>query len=216
MITKGFSQSSAESVSAIALALLLLTAYGLLVIRPPLLPAERTEFRETQAPSEMPVTSSKPAYRIHSSGHVVRSDHTADSWVTLDELRSRATALCVVDDVLYVGTESAGLFKSSDGGANWEDITPGLAPMPNVSVTAIGADEYGPGRLVVATGYWLGTSEAHFTPSGIFLTEDGGATWRQIADGPLGATVDSLAVSASGHDIVMARLSDGTVLVLGV
>lgn len=68
--------------------------------------------------------------------------------------------------VLFAGTQS-GLFRSSDAGSSWERLnTAGIAGVP---VLAIYAPPRGDSRLAVRTA------------GGLFLSEDGGRTWRLAA-----------------------------------
>jgi photosystem II stability/assembly factor-like uncharacterized protein len=75
---------------------------------------------------------------------------------------------------LSSGGPGSGLFKSSDGGANWTELTknPGL-PKPiwgKVGVTVSGADSNRLYAIIEASD------------GGVFLSDDAGATWRLVND----------------------------------
>ena len=84
-------------------------------------------------------------------------------------------------DVIYAGVEDAALFKSSDGGANWNEL-PGLRRHGS-----------GPKWQPGAGGLCLHTilqdpSDAErlfiaISAAGAFRTDDGGATWKPINKG---------------------------------
>lgn len=75
----------------------------------------------------------------------------------------------------YGGT-SCGIFRSYDGGANWEELENGLPTGPLVGRIGIGISESNPNVLYAIyankTGYF----------DGLFKSEDGGDTWVQTND----------------------------------
>ena len=84
-------------------------------------------------------------------------------------------------DTVYAGVEDAALFKSIDGGANWQELA-GLRGHGTASDWAPGAggmclhtillDKNDPLRLYVAV-----------SAAGAFRSDDGGLTWRTITNG---------------------------------
>ncbi len=111
---------------------------------------------------------------------VYRSDDTGRTWHELGaRLPSRVTTIAAARDpeVLYLGTESMGVFKSLDGGKSWFSASLGLGPMPNATVTALGLDPQDDARLYATIGYWFGTSEPHFASLGTWVSTDAGASW---------------------------------------
>ncbi len=83
-------------------------------------------------------------------------------------------------DTLFAGIEDAGLFKSTDGGKNWQEIPalraakghlwqPGAGGM---CLHSIILDPSDPQRIYVA-----------ISAAGAFRTDDGGATWKPITRG---------------------------------
>ncbi len=66
---------------------------------------------------------------------------------------------------IYVGTESAGVFKSQDAGATWANLG-----LDGKCVSGISFDPRQPDRLLVAC-----------RQDGIFLSEDAGRNWRKTA-----------------------------------
>jgi HEAT repeats len=107
------------------------------------------------------------------------------TWTALATTPSRVTALAVSPadpNVIYAGTESLGLYKSSDGGATWvaQNRGLGLAPGVRLSVTALAIDPQNPDRVYAARGAWVGASPASLMPMGAMLSVDGGASWQAV------------------------------------
>ncbi len=103
---------------------------------------------------------------------------------------------------LYLGTTDGAIFTSRDAGANWEQR--GVAGEKRAAVvTAIIVDPRNSARLYAAT--W--TREAGGEGGGVFLSDDGGKSWR---DSRLsGHAVRALAQSASDPGVLVAGALDG-------
>lgn len=83
-------------------------------------------------------------------------------------------------DTVYAGVEDAALFRSTDGGQNWEEL-PGLRDVKGnlwqpgaggMCLHTIILDSNHPQRMFVA-----------ISAAGAFRTDDGGQTWRPINNG---------------------------------
>lgn len=103
--------------------------------------------------------------------------------------------------VLYAGSK-AGVFKSADGGANWQLLVDG----PAAPVLAIGVDPANASTVYAGLAY-----------RGLLKSTDGGAHWTDAGQGlpdlPLGLSVNALAVTAgavyAGTDLGVYRSRDG-------
>jgi len=99
-------------------------------------------------------------------------------------------------DVVYAGVEDAALFRSTDGGASWSELSglrehgsgpkwqPGAGGMCLHTIVLDAADDQ---RMFVA-----------ISAAGVFRTDDGGATWQPINKGLLSDGIPSPAAEA-GH-----------------
>jgi photosystem II stability/assembly factor-like uncharacterized protein len=107
--------------------------------------------------------------------------------------------------VYYVGAAGGGVFKTSDGGLNWEPV------FKHASTSSIGA-------IAVAASnpnlVWVGTGEANIRNdvipgAGVYLSTDAGKTWRSMGlknVGQIGRIVidphdpNHVVVAALGHE----------------
>ena len=84
-------------------------------------------------------------------------------------------------DVVYAGVEDAAMFKSTDGGQNWQEL-PGLRGHGSGSKWSPGAGGLGLHTIVLdpadAQRMFIAISAA-----GAFRTEDGGVSWKAINRG---------------------------------
>jgi len=95
---------------------------------------------------------------------------------------------------LYVSFSLAGgLYKSTDGGANWSPANSGL---PAAIVGHVAIDPANPATLYAATGV------------GVFKTNDGGMSWKSANNG-LRNAVNTLAVSSSGNSTTVYAGTSG-------
>ena len=94
-------------------------------------------------------------------------------------MSGRVTAIDVVHsnpDVMYVGTASGGLWKSTSGGIKWDPI---FEDQPTGSIGAVAIQQSNPSII------WVGTGEGNPRNSlnggfGVYKSLDGGKTWRSM------------------------------------
>lgn len=85
--------------------------------------------------------------------------------LVLEEKGGRCLAVDPSDyEILYVGTDDAGVFKSGDSGKSWER----LSGIDHPRITAIAVSP-------VDGAVYAGTE-----PSSLFVSRDGGASWREL------------------------------------
>lgn len=109
--------------------------------------------------------------------------------------------------VLYAGMDGlGGLYRSTDGGATWQAASKGLPG--GAWVTALTADPQRPSRVLIGLRY---PDRAH-PPAYIFVSEDGGLSWRSSSLGmSLLANNDGriTGLAWSGSTLIAATASDG-------
>ena len=137
-----------------------------------------------------------PTQRLYAreTNGILVSDDTGISWTQAGALPSRPLALAAArgtPGLVFVGTESLGLYRSNDGAASWQPIDGALltedyaAPF---AVTALAIDPEDEQIVYAATNVWLGTNPAHLTPLGVAVSVDGGRQWLQLSRAQLGDT----------------------------
>lgn len=107
-----------------------------------------------------------------------------------------------IDGGDYCGDEAAGVFRSLDGGATWEESLPDVANVCHLAV--------GPGDVVAAGA---GNCGCLFGGSGVYLSADNGERWEAVAEGFPTADVTALTIGSAGE--VIAGAYDHGVFRLG-
>lgn len=113
--------------------------------------------------------------------------------------------------VMYVGSPSGGIWKTTDGGASWASLS---SNMPTLGVSAILVHPSNPDILYIGSG----DRDADDAPGmGVFKSTDGGITWGAINtvtnSGNLSnATVGALAMSPTNSNVIVAATSNGLFL----
>ncbi|MCX6224043.1 MAG: T9SS type A sorting domain-containing protein, partial [Bacteroidia bacterium] len=123
--------------------------------------------------------------------------------------RVRAIAVHPTDpQTLYIGAASGGIWKTTDGGANWEDIGYGLE---SLTFGAIAIDPKNPEIIYAGSGEsMLFGNGGNFPGKGLFKSTDGGQSWILITVGPGNQThFSDLEVSPYNSNIILATLASG-------
>jgi photosystem II stability/assembly factor-like uncharacterized protein len=97
-------------------------------------------------------------------------------WARLGPDGGTVTVLAIHPDdpaIVYAGTDAAGVFKTSDGGATWAAVNMGLT---NPHIRALGIHPAAPDTLYAGTDGWLAG-----TGGVLFKTTDAGATWTALS-----------------------------------
>ena len=90
-----------------------------------------------------------------------------------------------------------GLFKTTDGGANWSALRPGLRGHPAILKLVI--DPQNPGTLYAGLA----------GPGGVFKSDDGGMTWNQAGLSDAFSPIGSLAIDPRNPQTLYAGMHTG-------
>ena len=106
-----------------------------------------------------------------------------------------------------IGTAGGGVYRTRDGGQNWEPTTDHL---PNLAVSALVMAESNHNILYMGTGEGFGNVDA-IGGSGIFRSNDRGASWEHLLSTANNAFryVNRMVVDPSDADIVLAATNAG-------
>lgn len=103
-------------------------------------------------------------------------------------------------DRLYIGTEANGIFRTKNGGDQWEAVT-----FPPEKIYGLTLDPENCDRLY-ASGSYLGVGK-------IYVTENGGDEWREIYTEPgPGSVITALALHPVDRNVLYAGTSEGVVI----
>lgn len=109
------------------------------------------------------------------------------------------------DDTVYIGAAAGGVWKTTNGGLNWQPIFDEVGTQP---IGAVTLDPSNPDAVWVGTGDKNGGGCAGYFGLGVYLSQDGGATWSARNGGgstamPL-AVVNAVAVQPTDANVVLA------------
>lgn len=113
------------------------------------------------------------------------------------------------NNVVYIGTAEGGVWKTTDGGANWKPLTD---DQPSLAMGAIVLDPSNPDIVYVGTGEENFAFDSYYG-AGILKSTDGGNTWTQIPGpfltGSTRATIGALAIHPGDSQILLCSSSIG-------
>jgi HEAT repeat protein len=106
------------------------------------------------------------------------------TWILSSPAPDWLTTIAAAEpDLVYVGTATSGIYRSTDSGQSWLPMREGLglAAGQMVNITALRVDPQEPGVLYAAVDHVLGGAFVHSSAAGIFVTLDYAASWQALA-----------------------------------
>jgi photosystem II stability/assembly factor-like uncharacterized protein len=148
-------------------------------------------------------------------GGVGKSTDHCKSWTLQNRGMPRApcTAICLDPTspkdarVLYAGSYGHGVFKSTDGGASWQDKSTGIDPPGNRQVYAVRRWKDGTLYCTVAARR-KGAGAADNLTGGLFMSTDAAETWTRISSDAMYRCVE-FDVDPTDKNIIYVAAMDG-------
>jgi PKD repeat protein/photosystem II stability/assembly factor-like uncharacterized protein len=109
----------------------------------------------------------------------------------------------VNSNIIWAGSPSGGLWKTTTGGNNWTSTTDNL---PTLGVSAILIDYIDPSVMYIGTG---DRDAGDAAGMGVFRSTDGGNTWSPWRNGMDNHIVGRLLIHPSNHLLIFAATSGG-------
>lgn len=110
--------------------------------------------------------------------------------------------------VLYVGSEGNGAFRSTDGGVTWQWLRNGIYHCNEYpEIYSIAIDPNNSAHLLMATNSGPGKPGWH--GSGIYVSNDSGDHWMPVINGISTSAGNSVAISPLNSQVFFAGLSGG-------
>ena len=107
-------------------------------------------------------------------------------------------------NTVFIGTHG-GLFKTTNGGTSWTDLT--LGKIPRLGIGAVALDPTDHNRIYLGTGVPLLTRSDDAAGTGLYVSADGGRTWKRGSYSGHGYGVSQISVSTTGG--AFAATADG-------
>ena len=150
--------------------------------------------------------------KVGDGAGVFKSTDRGNNWTQINNgLNSLETNVLAVDpndsDVLYLGTDDDGIYKSINGGENWKK----LIPTASFGVGDIIVDPQNSNNVYMGTVDYFRLSESRgvLGDFGVYKSTDGGATWEEFNVGLNHLGVFSLELSEENRILYAGTRAGG-------
>ncbi len=150
--------------------------------------------------------------KVGDGAGVFKSTDRGNNWTQINNgLNSLETNVLAVDpndsDVLYLGTDDDGIYKSINGGENWKK----LIPTASFGVGDIIVDPQNSNNVYMGTVDYFRLSESRgvLGDFGVYKSTDGGTTWEEFNSGLNHLGVFSLELSEENRTLYAGTRAGG-------
>ena len=150
--------------------------------------------------------------KVGDGAGVFKSTDRGNNWTQINNgLNSLETNVLAVDpndsDVLYLGTDDDGIYKSINGGENWKK----LIPSASFGVGDIVVDPQNSNNVYMGTVDYFRLSESRgvLGDFGVYKSTDGGTTWEEFNSGLNHLGVFSLELSEENRILYAGTRAGG-------
>lgn len=109
------------------------------------------------------------------------------------------------NNTVYIGAAEGGVWKTTDGGANWTPLTD---QQPSLATGAIAIDPVNPDTIYVGTGEENFSGDSYYG-AGILKSFDGGATWTNIVGPFLRDMIGGIAIQPGNNNTLIVASEGG-------
>jgi uncharacterized protein (TIGR03437 family) len=109
------------------------------------------------------------------------------------------------NNTVYIGAAEGGVWKTTDGGANWTPLTD---DQPSIANGAIALDPTNPDIVYVGTGEENFAQDSYYG-AGILKSTDAGKTWTNIVGPFLRAVIGSMSIHPTNGQVILLTTSTG-------
>lgn len=108
------------------------------------------------------------------------------NWQRVSQLPDAPTAIAAGsnNELVYLATQTSGLYRSKDGGKSWEYVQFGLKTPTRLTVTAVTIDPVDDQHIYIALAS-LGLDDQTLNGMGAFVSSDGGETFVWLENSPM-------------------------------
>jgi len=108
-------------------------------------------------------------------------------------------------NIIYIGPANGGVWRSTDGGVNWQPLTD---DQPSMAMGSIVIDPVNPNIIYAGTGEAT-YSAASYYGTGVLKSTDGGDSWIHITDGlPLRPYISRIVIRPGNSNHLLAALGN--------
>jgi len=150
--------------------------------------------------------------KVGDGAGVFKSTDRGNNWIQINNgLNSLETNVLAIDpndsEVLYLGTDDDGIYKSVNGGENWEK----LIPSASFGVGDIIVDPQNSNNVYMGTVDYFRLSESRgvLGDFGVYKSTDGGTTWEEFNSGLNHLGVFSLELSEENRILYAGTRAGG-------
>lgn len=161
------------------------------------------------------IDSKGRVFATANDGYLFRSDNGAESWVQVRKGKERGPAIRGIaesrEGAIFIGTGYGRMYKSTDGGTKWLDLTDKLEVMPKSGrstgiITSMTADADGHIYAAVCISRFNAGMKEQITPY-ILRSDDEGQTWTQVPTGKIRFSLSTVLAAGKGNTLFLGNRS---------
>jgi len=160
-----------------------------------------TDQGQSWKPISGDLTRNDKSKQISSGGSITKDNTSVEYYDTIFTVEESP----VKKGLLWAGSDDGLVHMTRDGGANWEDVTPKIAPQW-IQINSMEASPFDPGTAYIAATMYKFDDDKPY----LYKTTDYGKSWTQITNGiPDGAFTRCIREDPNKKDLLYAGTETG-------